>query len=357
MAREWGKAKKTLVREREESYFMIVTTTLNTSIDKRYQLAGRIADHEVQRVVSLINTAGGKGLNCTRSIVAFGDMAIPTGFVGGFNGKYLCSLLAEDGLAHDFVHVATETRSCINVLDKDGASTEFLEPGAAISAGELSAFEKKFNDLAKKADVITLNGSLPKGVPTNFYAKLIETAHLFDAPVLLDTSGDALVQALPALPDLIKPNLDEISALLDRGENSEAARQCAIIKKIKTGKMAASFLPELAALAKHVSEKYGIAYVVLSLGKEGALIYARAENVACYGKPPTITAINPVGSGDTMVGAFAHGIAHGLDTKDLLGCAIAAASANCLSEKPGFFKKADYAAIRKEVAITEVQCP
>lgn len=331
---------------------MIVTTTLNTSIDKRYQLAGRIVDYEVQRVVSLTNTAGGKGLNCTRAIAAFGDAVTPTGFVGGFNGDYLCSLLAADGLTHDFVHAAAETRSCINILDADGASTEFLEPGAQISTEELAAFEEKFASIAQKADAITLNGSLPKGVPVNFYAKLIQTAHLYETPVLLDTSGDALLQALPAAPDFIKPNLDEISVLLeDFGENH------ALIQKIKAEKTIATCLAELAQLAAHVSEKFGIAYVALSLGKDGALLSVRAQNAAYYGKPPVIKAVNPVGSGDTMVGAFAHGLVHGLDPQDLLGCAIAAASANCLTEKTGSFEKSDFEAIQKDVQIEEVQCP
>ena len=50
-------------------------------------------------------------------------------------------------------------------------------------------------------------------------------------------------------------------------------------------------------------EKYGIEYVVVSLGGDGALVVC--EEGIFHGKPPKLKAVNTVGCGDYMVGAFA----------------------------------------------------
>lgn len=365
---------------------MILTVTLNASIDKRYQLAGSIADYEVQRVKAVTNTAGGKGLNCTRAIAAFSEPVLPTGFVGGFNGEYLCHLLSSDGIEQEFVQAENETRSCINVLDTTGASTEFLEPSECIEPQHFKTFLEHYAHLlqhgfsknnvkeshagseqekeesleaSQHIQAVTLNGSLPKGAPADFYAQLIALAHKEKIPVLLDTSGEALLQALPASPTFIKPNLDEIAVLLDaelnngakERESQEAAtdKQQLILKRIKEASSIEDVLDDIVSLAQSVSEKYQIPYVSISLGKDGALLYH--DGHAYYGKPPIIKAVNPVGSGDTMVGAFAVGFVRGLAPQDMLVSAIAAASANCLTDKTGSFKYADYERIKEQVEL------
>lgn len=343
---------------------MILTVTLNASIDKRYQLSGAIADYEVQRVSAVTNTAGGKGLNCTRAIAALEEAVLPTGFVGGFNGDYLCSLLSKDGIANDFVHTTAETRSCINVLDATGASTEFLEPSEPVDSEDLDAFADKYERLLKhpadvphKIEAVTLNGSLPQGAPCSFYQKLIRIAHDVNVPVLLDTSGDALLQALPASPTFIKPNLDEIEVLLQDahqrtcpGANQEVPQGACqeTLQTIKQAKDIQEHLADISALAASVSEKYHISYVAISLGKDGALLYH--DEHAYYACPPKIDAVNPVGSGDTMVGAFAVGFVRGFSPDIMLVSAIAAASANCLTNKTGSFKQADYRRIKDQVS-------
>ena len=110
---------------------MILTVTLNTSIDKAYRISSTLERGTVMRVAECIDNAGGKGLNASRSVATCGEKVLSTGFVGGNNGRLLCELLDRDKIPHDFVKVATETRCCVNVLEPDGLSTEFLEPGRA----------------------------------------------------------------------------------------------------------------------------------------------------------------------------------------------------------------------------------
>ena len=192
---------------------MILTVTMNPSIDTRYQLDKLIID-DVNRVTPE-KTAGGKGLNVSRVLLQLGDEVLATGLLGGHMGAYMAELMDADGVKNDFVPIAGETRICLNILH-EGNQTELLESGPQIAPAELEAFTAKFAELAAKADVVTLSGSLPRGVDAGYYAELVKIAEEAGAKVLLDTSGASLEAALEsdAKPELVKPNLTEINGLL-----------------------------------------------------------------------------------------------------------------------------------------------
>ncbi|MBE5024367.1 1-phosphofructokinase family hexose kinase [Olsenella sp. DSM 107455] len=293
---------------------MIATVTLNTSIDKAYQLACPLVDGTVMRVENCIDNAGGKGLNAARAVATCGERVVATGFAGGNNGRLLCELLDADGIEHDFVHIKSETRCCVNVLEPDGRSTEFLEPGRPVSGEEVAAVRAKVAEIAAAADVVTFNGSVPAGAGANIYRELVGAVRAAGKPAILDTSGTLLVNSLEARPTMIKPNTDEIQAILGRKPES---------------------LDEIIAAAREVHEKCGIERVVVSLGGDGAVM-ACAEGVF-RGRAPKIEVVNPVGSGDTMVGAFAVAMARGMALEDQLAYAMSCASANCLSASTGHF--------------------
>ena len=137
---------------------MILTVTMNPSIDTRYQLDKLIID-DVNRVTPE-KTAGGKGLNVSRVLLQLGDDVLATGLLGGHMGAYMAELMDADGVKNDFVPIAGETRICLNILH-EGNQTELLESGPQIAPAELEAFTAKFAELAAKADVVTLSGSLP----------------------------------------------------------------------------------------------------------------------------------------------------------------------------------------------------
>ena len=192
---------------------MILTVTMNPSIDTRYQLDKLVID-DVNRVTPE-KTAGGKGLNVSRVLLQLGDDVLATGLLGGHMGAYMAELMDADGVKNDFVPIAGETRICLNILH-EGNQTELLESGPQIVPAELEAFTAKFAELAAKADVVTLSGSLPRGVDAGYYAELVKIAEEAGAKVLLDTSGASLEAALEsdAKPELVKPNLTEINGLL-----------------------------------------------------------------------------------------------------------------------------------------------
>ena len=310
---------------------MISTVTLNTSIDKAYQLACPLVDGTVMRVATCIDNAGGKGLNAARAVATCGEKILATGFVGGNNGRLLCELLDADGIEHDFVQVASETRCCINVLDPEGVSTEFLEPGRPVSEAEVAAVKEKVAEVAARADVVTFNGSAPAGAGEDIYRELVGIVRATGKPAILDTSGALLVGSLPARPSMIKPNTDEICAILGRKPES---------------------IDEIVAAAREVHERHGIEKVVVSLGGDGSVM-ACSEGVF-RGRAPKIDVVNPVGSGDTMVGAFAVAMARGMAVEDQLAFAMACASANCLTPSTGHFDMAVADELRAGTSVEKV---
>lgn len=294
---------------------MIATITLNASIDKFYELSSPLNLNQVNRVTTLKNTAGGKGLNAARAVFACNESIIASGLKGGYNGQLLCKLLDEDGITHKFATTQNETRCCINAVDSTGSSTEILEPGAFVSKPEYQEFLDIYDQILDSVSVVTLNGSLPKGLDVQTtYADLIKRAHNKGVFCILDTSGDCLKHAVAAKPDMIKPNSDEIAQLLNTSVSS---------------------IDDVIERAKQLHAD-GILYVVVSLGKDGALMVC--ESGVYRGYPAKITVKNPVGAGDTLVGTFAVGIKNKREDSEVLRFAMACASANCLSEKTGSFE-------------------
>lgn len=309
---------------------MILTVTLNTSIDKLYLMTG-IQPETVMRVKEVHNTAGGKGLNVSRIAGKLGEEVAATGFVGGFNGRYLESLVDTPLVRCAFTHVEAETRSCINCWDlSDGKSTEYLEPGAPVTAEDVSRFLADFDRELTGADVVTISGSIPAGAPEEIYCDLIRRCRQAGIPVLVDTSGSRLISAVKEQPSFIKPNEDEIAQLTGRSFSGR----------------------EEAVRALMDLHEGGIPYVVLSLGAEGALL--ACDKGVFHGRPPRITPRNTVGCGDSMVAGFAVGFARHLSMAETFRMALAVSAASALSLFTGHFESADYERLYPEVSIDKV---
>ena len=279
---------------------MITTVTLNASIDKAYVMQEAIENGTVMRIKEVRNTAGGKGLNVAKIAVICGAEVLATGFAGGFNGRYLESLAAESHVTTHFCHVEGETRSCINILDPKYGSTEYLEPGFSVKEEDLARFLTEFPGVIGKSTVVTMSGSAPVGIPSDIYRKMAELAKAAGAKVILDTSGDYLKEGLQGRPFMIKPNEDEIEALLGiRAEDPEAVFRA----------------------ASELRVKYGIPWVVISLGGNGAVL--SCDEGVFHGLPPKLDPVNTVGCGDSMVGAFAVALERALSPREALRYAVA----------------------------------
>lgn len=306
---------------------MLLTVTLNPSVDKLY-LLDRNSINTVMRVREVRNTAGGKGMNVSRVAGQLGERVTAMGFVGGYIGQYFESLITQSGIKRAFTPIAAEMRNCINCWDlSSGQSTEYLETGALVTQGEAAQFIEDFSMYLPEADVVAISGSMPRGVPEDFYSTLVRMCHNAGKPILLDTSGSSLRSALPSKPTFVKPNMDEIISLL-------------------------SFTPETLSdkvQAVDTLHRMGIACAALSLGSEGVLV--ASDQGIYHGIPPNIRPQNTVGCGDSMVAGFAAGMARGLSMVEQIRLAVAVASASALSIGTGAYLEDDLHAILPMVQI------
>lgn len=309
---------------------MIITVTLNASVDKAYTISGSVEPGTVMRVIGCRNSAGGKGLNVARVANLCKVPVKATGIVGGYNGDYLLELLKQDGVAHDFFHVDGETRSCINILTEDNTSTEFLEPGFTVTKAEQREFLNFFRNVIQEGSIVTISGSVPVGFGKGIYADLIKIAKQANKLVLLDTSGKYLKAALAAKPDLVKPNREELEDLFD----------CKI-DSIEDVKIWAQKLHDI-----------GIKYVLISLGSDGAVLVC--DEGVYHGKPGKIKAVNTVGCGDSMVASFAAALEMNKASEDCLSYAVAVSAANALSIRTGYFEQENLVTILDGVTVSRV---
>ncbi|OJG63815.1 tagatose-6-phosphate kinase [Enterococcus malodoratus] len=286
---------------------------MNPSIDISYPLATLKID-TVNRTNKVTKTAGGKGLNVTRVIHDLGGDVLATGVLGGFHGAYIAEELKKAGIKQDFTPIAEESRDSIAILH-EGNQTEILESGPTVSKDEQAAFLEKFEELIKQADIVTISGSLAKGFPPDFYQKLVQIAQQHVVKVLVDTSGESLKQVITAKqkPYLIKPNLEELEALLGQAFSLEE------LDDIQ------------AALSQPLFE--GIEWIVVSLGKHGAI--AKYQDTFYRVKIPKIQVVNPVGSGDSTIAGFAYGLSKAMPPMDLLKMCMATGMANAQENKTG----------------------
>lgn len=290
---------------------MILTVTLNASLDKAY-IVSDFETGNVIRVKDVVCTAGGKGLNVARVVKALDEDVLATGFLGGYQGKFIAEKLDDENICHEFVNVKGETRSCLNIIDTStGKHTELLEPGPKVFKDEIQNFITLYEKLVKRSSIVTLSGSVPRGVDTSIYKKLIIIAKNSNKKVILDTSDKLLIEGLKACPTMIKPNRSEAESILK--------------KKLESTK-------EVAEAARRLLSK-GPEIVAISIGSKGVVV-ATCDNVL-LAKPPNITAKNTVGCGDAMIAGFAVGFKKGLDIKKSTQLAVSVSAASALEEETG----------------------
>jgi tagatose 6-phosphate kinase len=308
---------------------MILTITLNPAIDSSYQIDSLEVD-TVMRCDNYDKTAGGKGLNVSRILKKL-DMEInATGFVGGKNGEYFLELLEKDGVESEFVSIGGNTRICIAIIGKDGTQTEILETGPTINRNEEEIFLERYLKLVKNVDLVCASGSLPKGLAKDFYEKLARLSNESGTPFLLDSSGESLKNGIKGKPYLIKPNIDELRDFAGQDIESES---------------------EIVSVARNIIAT-GVKYVVISMGKDGAILVT--EKRVYRGSAPNIEAVNPVGSGDSMMGGFCKAIHDEMSECEILKLGIACGTANAMERETGRIDILKVNKLMEEIEVNEI---
>lgn len=310
---------------------MITTVTMNAAIDKTYYLPA-FPHGKVSRVRQYLAAPGGKGINVAKVAAQLGAEVTASGIVGGMNGEIIKKQLDDMSIAHQFVAVEGESRLCLNIIDEEtGSSTELLEPGPVVDNQALDAMEQTIATLARTSKVVCISGSLPAGAPADYYIRLVGSAKKEGAYVILDASGDALRFGLQANPDMIKPNEEEVAALLGTGIRDEQ---------------------ELLRAMEDLLREYRMERVCVSLGGAGSLTVTSQGRYRAV--TPPIQVVNTVGCGDSFVAGMAVSLLKQLPAEEGIAMAAAAGTANALSAMAGSVDPDTFRRLLGQVEISRI---
>jgi tagatose 6-phosphate kinase len=291
---------------------MILTITLNPAWDVTYPVNG-LYPGTTHRVGRPAGRAGGKGVNVARVLKDMGKPALAAGVLLGDTGRAVAADLLAAAVPAAFLHAGESgrTRSTVTIVDTaTGQATVFNEPGPEPGAVGWPALRDHLLPLIARSAVVVLSGSLPPALPDDAYAELVAASRALGARTILDSDGAALTAALPARPDIVKPNRDELARATGTSD-------------LRSGAAAL-----LAA---------GANAVVVSDGPAGMLAVTRGPIglTALSARPPALDAVNPTGAGDAAVAALASCLLADASWPLTLRTAVAWSSASVLEPVAG----------------------
>ncbi|HEX7063552.1 MAG TPA: hexose kinase, partial [Bacillales bacterium] len=206
----------------------ILTLTLNPAMDV-FVHVDQLYAGTLHRASEFRKNPGGKGINVSKALKAFGTSTVAAGFIGGHNGDWIESELDNEGISTRFIRIAEETRMNVKVVEAQGKLTELNSPSPGLEAGDWSRLEEMLEQIGGENSWIAFCGNLPGNGPPDWYEKMIHRCHKLGINVAVDTSGEALQKAIRAKPDFIKPNIEELEELT--GKNIATIEEAATAAK------------------------------------------------------------------------------------------------------------------------------
>lgn len=293
---------------------MIVTLTVNPSLDRTIELPGPLVRGAVQRAAAISEEPGGKGVNVCRALTASGVQAIAV-LPGRDNDPVMTGLRAA-GVSYANLPIAAQVRSNVTLTEPDGTTTKINVPGPPLNAEEqeglinLLVTTCAVGEDGSPASWLVLAGSLPPGASPDLYALVAHAVRQRfgeQAPrIAIDSSGPPLLGALlhNAAPDLLKPNAEELAEVTGIGTEDELERD-----------------PALAVAAARTLIARGVGAVLATLGPKGALLVTAAG--AWQATRPPVEARSTVGAGDSSLAGFLLADVAGAPPRDCLRQAVA----------------------------------
>lgn len=287
----------------------IVTLTLNPTIDKSTRVDQMVPEHKL-RCDKPVYDPGGGGINVSRVLRRLKGDSLAIFTAGGHTGHFLQDLLAQEGVRQLPVFIADRTRENFIVLETStNHQYRFGLGGPALTQNEWQKCLTVLEELEPQPDFLVASGSLPPGVPSDFYARVAGIARKKKARFILDTSGEALRLAANEGVYLLKPNQQELSKLvgneLIQVEGVEGA-------------------------ARHLIQQGYCEVVVVSLGPEGAMLVA--ENEVVRVPAPNVPKRSTVGAGDSMVAGMVWQLAQGKSLAEVVHFGVACGTAATMNE-------------------------
>lgn len=305
---------------------MILTICCNPCIDS-YLYVDHLTPHELNRISDTYSCIGGKGINVAKAITTLNHKAFVSGFMGDENKDFFQKELASLGVQSEFTLIKGRTRTNYKVNDSDGSITELNEKGFLVQQGKSEEFISLLKRLQKDADFVVFSGSLPKGIEEDYYEKLANNIIL---PFAIDAEKGKLLPCLHLNPEIIKPNVHELSEICST--------------QIST-------IDEILKASKTLIEK-GAKRVLTSMGGDGAVLVTQTE--AYYAKAPTVKVNSTVGAGDTMLSAAVIEIAKNSSSPTILTSAIAGGTAAVMAKGTDALNIDDYNKLLDQVEVNKI---
>lgn len=286
---------------------MVYTVTFNPALDYVMNVE-KLSTDDINRTESEELYYGGKGINVSAILSRLNIPTVALGFTAGFTGKKLKEMLDDDGIKNDFTELNSGfTR--INVKVKFGKELDINANGPEITADkikELFLKLKKLND----GDYLVLAGSVPASLPDDLYSRILEELSGKNINIVVDTTGNQLLNVLKYKPFLIKPNHHELGEIF--GQEMDTTEK-------------------ITEYAKKLQEM-GAVNVLVSRGGDGAILVDGNGTVhpaaAVEG-----TLVNSVGCGDSMVAGFIAGYITNKSYSEALKLSVASSAATAFSKE------------------------
>lgn len=294
----------------------IVTITLNPAIDKNYTVDKLAPEHKLRCPNPQVDPGGG-GINVSKALKELGGESLAIFFAGGMNGEYLQQLLKVHDLDMYPIKIDGDTRESI-VITETSTQKEYriVVEGPHISMAD---FEKIIAQLQQlRPSYVVASGSIPTGLPIDIFAQLAAAVNKLNSRFVLDTSGEALKQAVAEGVFLLKPNLKELSNLVG-------------VESLE--------LNDVDDAALELIHKGGCQVVVVSMSASGAMVVTK--DGYHHIPAPTVQRKSTVGAGDSMVAGMVWSLVKGKSYMDMARLGVACGTAATMSPGTKLFRRQD----------------
>jgi 6-phosphofructokinase 2 len=310
----------------------ILTLTLNPAVDLSTSVDHVLPDRKLRCAAPRYEPGGG-GINVARAVHRLGGETEAWFPAGGNGGELLQHLLEAEGVRHTPVAVHGATRENLNVTEElSGRQFRFCMPGATLGANEWPVFLERLRARSPAPEFLVASGSLPLGVPDDFFAQLANCARELGSRLVLDSSGPALARGAAAGVYLLKPSLREFRTLTDSADEDESAL--------------------IARAVDIVTRRRWCAVLLLSLGPAGALLVTAEERWRF--SAPAVPIASSVGAGDSMVAGMLVALGRGRSLCDAARFAVAAGAAAVMNPGTELCQRRDVERLEPQVAVAAV---
>ncbi|MBN2366283.1 MAG: 1-phosphofructokinase family hexose kinase [Calditrichaeota bacterium] len=304
----------------------IVTLTMNPALDKSSRISQVVANRKLRCQPPRFEPGGG-GINVARAVRKLGGYPRAVYPQGGNIGQFLTDLLKKEGLDCYPVAVRDRTRENLTVLEtSSGQQYRYVFPGPKLKEDEWQKCLDAISRQNPPPHYIVASGSLPPGVPDDFFSRLASLVKKMGSRLILDTSGPALAEAIEQPLFLIKPNLREFSELIGMQLEKETQIQDKAIE---------------------LQKKKQVETICISLGSGGVLLVREGKTEQF--RTPTVPIRSKVGAGDSMVAGIALALSRNQNIREAVQFGIAAGAAAVMTPGTELCRRKDTESLYEEI--------